>query len=181
MLIILTLKKHLNENIFNKIAYLVIQSGTSLLETKNTGVYDTIKLQDMIEIANTYNVLNKVHNGDYLNIEEIYDRYDYGLNAINIAPEFGQIETNCILEFIDKDTVLFNKFYDLCLNSNRWIKWVDKDFKPEDNKLELIKICGHYVLSEPEMKNIINNFSKELNELVQNKVSEKLYQIIRPL
>lgn len=173
-----SLKKNLNENIFNKIIYLVVQSGTSLLENKNTGKYDRIKLQDMVEIANKYNVLSKEHNGDYIEVSDIHDRFNYGLDAINIAPEFGQIETNAILELIDGSGGLFEKYYDICLNSNRWIKWVGKNFKPEENKLELIKICGHYVLSYNEMKQITNNFSNELQKLVEKKVYEKLHQIL---
>lgn len=172
------LKKDLPDNIFDKIVYLVIQSGTSLLETKNTGVYDKTKLQDMVEICKKYNVLSKTHNGDYLDIDNIHDQYNNGLDAINIAPEFGQIETNTILELINNDKDLFNKYYNLCFRSNRWVKWVKEDFKPEENKLELIKICGHYVLSEPEMKKITKGFSNELDRLVQNKVNDKLYNIL---
>lgn len=174
-----SLKKNLDENIFNKIVYLVIQSGTSLLENKNTGRYDRIKLQDMVEVAEKYNVLTKEHNGDYLNVKDIHDRYTYGLHAINIAPEFGQIETNTILKLIDNNNALFEEYYNICLNSNRWIKWVSKDFDPENNKLELVKICGHYVLSDRKMINITNNFSYELEMIVKKEVYEKLSSILK--
>ncbi len=116
------LKRELNEELFNKIAYCVIQSGTSLKGTINTGKYNPIKLRDMCHIVNKYGILSKEHNSDFVDIEEIYDRYDGGLNALNIAPEFGQIETNCILKLINNDDNLFNKYYNLCFNSNHWVK-----------------------------------------------------------
>jgi len=173
------LQHNLTNEEFSKILYCVIQSGTSLKGTINTGKYDSVKLKDMCYIVNKYNILSKEHNSDFVDINEIYDRYNNGLNAINIAPEFGQIETNCILELINNNAYLLNIFYTICLNSNRWVKWVASNFKPEDNKIELIKICGHYVLSDPKMKEIISKFP-ELSDLVKQGVFEKLYSILTP-
>ena len=50
--------------------------------------------------------------------------------------------------------MLFNKFFKTCLDSKKWVKWVSKDFKPEENKERLINICGHYVFSYPEFQDI---------------------------
>ena len=47
-------------NLFEKIVYCVIQSGTGLKETK------TYRLKKMIDICNEYGILSKEHNGDYL-------------------------------------------------------------------------------------------------------------------
>ena len=56
------------------------------------------------------------------------------------------------------------------LYSKRWEKWVDSDFVPEDNKKELIKICGHYVFSDDEFLNIKPN----IDEKIKNKIKDKL-------
>ena len=57
-----------------------------------------------------------------------------GLDSINIAPEFGLIETNTYLD----NEIDIEKFWKICYDSNRWVKWVSKDFNPVINKIELI-------------------------------------------
>jgi D-tagatose-1,6-bisphosphate aldolase subunit GatZ/KbaZ len=173
------LSEKLPENIFNKIIYLVIQDGTALKESNNIGSYDNVKLKEMLKICNKYGILSKTHNGDYLNVEDIHDRYDNGLNAINIAPEFGQIETNAILSVIGNDTYTFNKFYDICFNSGRWKKWVGESFVPENNKTELIKICGHYVISNPDTEKITHYFKKKISDIVKEEMFKKLSKILK--
>ena len=54
----------------------------------------------------------------------------------------------------------------------RWEKWVSQDFIPEKNKEELIKICGHYVLSNPKFLEIKPNIDREIKDNVKNKLSE---------
>ena len=60
--------------------------------------------------------------------------------------------------------------------SNRWKKWVSKDFNPEKNKEELIKICGHYVLSDDNfIKNIKVHYPQIDNQIkmnIKNKLKE---------
>lgn len=172
------LKLSLPENVFNRIVYLVIQDGTALKGSENTGYYDSEKLISMVKIATKYEVLSKVHNGDYLNVEDIHDRFNYGLNAINIAPEFGQIETNAILNVIGNDKYTFNKFYEICFNSGKWKKWVDESFIPEENELELIKISGHYVISDPEMQKITHYFKDKISDIVKDEVYKKISNIL---
>ena len=48
----------------------------------------------MKKIAKDNGLLLKEHNCDYLNFEQIQLRKEYGINAINIAPEFGSIQSN---------------------------------------------------------------------------------------
>ena len=72
----------------------------------------------MIDICSVYGLKSKEHNGDYLTPAGINKRFKMGLSALNIAPEFGVIETQCILEEILNhfDEKSLNKFYDLCLS-----------------------------------------------------------------
>ena len=42
----------------------------------------------------------------------------------------------------------------------KWVKWVSKDFKPEENKEKLINICGHYVFSYTEFQKIKDQSTK---------------------
>ena len=50
----------------------------------------------MKNIADEYGILLKEHNCDYLNFNQISLRKKYGIDAINIAPELGVIQTNLV-------------------------------------------------------------------------------------
>ena len=49
------------------------------------------------------------------------------MDAINIAPQFGQLETLCYLEEMGDD---IEDYYKICYDSKRWVKWVSQDFVP---------------------------------------------------
>tara|TARA_R110002020_G_scaffold409914_2_gene619705 strand:+ start:930 stop:1871 length:942 start_codon:yes stop_codon:yes gene_type:complete len=158
----------LKKQIFKQIKFVVIQSGTSLKGNLNTGEYDKDRLLSMINIAKSWHILSKEHNGDYIPVNLIKEKMSLGLDAINIAPEFGLIETiSYIHEGIDID-----KFWKICYNSKRWQKWVDSDFNPITQKEELIKICGHYVLSDPEFLKIKPNIDNVIKLNIKNKLNE---------
>jgi hypothetical protein len=92
-----------------------------------------------------------------------------GLHSINIAPEFGQLETLCYLDEMGDD---IEDYYQICYDSKRWEKWVDKDFVPEDNKKELIKICGHYVFSDKTFLDIKPSIDYKIKKVITSKLSE---------
>ena len=169
------LKIKLNPKLFNNIIYLVIQSGTSLKGTTQTGEYDSTRLKDMILVAKKHNLLTKEHNGDYIPVSVIKEKFNLGLDAINIAPEFGLIETQTYLDNIKEDGIL-DKFFNICYESKKWVKWVNKDFDPFTNKIDLIKICGHYILSSPqflsEIKSQFPNIDKQIKFNITNKLTE---------
>ena len=162
------LKSNLTNKEFNQIKYAVIQSGTSLKENVNTGEYNKDRLISMIKVVKNYGLLSKEHNGDYIPVNLIKEKMELGLDSINIAPEFGLIETlSYINEGIDID-----KFWKICYNSRRWDKWVDNNFNPYIQKLDLIKICGHYVLSNPEFLKIKPNIDDKIKFNIKKKLNE---------
>jgi|TARA_R110001583_G_scaffold81199_1_gene216929 fructose/tagatose bisphosphate aldolase len=162
------LKLNLTNKEFNQIKYAVIQSGTSLKETTNTGEYDKYRLTSMIQVVKNHNLLSKEHNGDYIPANLIKEKMKLGLDAINIAPEFGLIETQTYID----NGIDIDKFWKICFNSKRWEKWVSSDFDPYTQKLDLIKICGHYVLSTPEFLKIKPNVDNIIKSNIKNKLNE---------
>lgn len=158
-------KTRLDSRVFSKIKYLVIQCGTRLSEKYNTGVFDEQRLQSMIQLAKKHNLIAKEHNGDWVSNEVVQAKSKYGLECINIAPEFGEIETRVILDRIKNDEILFEKFFNICYCSKKWEKWVTQTFKPLENKEQVILIAGHYVFTDPEfiiMKNKLLNIDSEI-------------------
>ena len=169
------LKESLSQEEYKQIKYCVIQSGTSLKGNQNTGLYDKKRLISMIRIVKDYGLLSKEHNGDYLPVNLIKEKFSLGLDSINIAPEFGQIETATYLNKIKKEKLeLLNVLWKICYNSKRWEKWVDNNFDPFVQKEELINICGHYVLSHPDfVKKIKSNF-ENIDSEIQHNIEIKL-------
>ena len=92
-----------------------------------------------------------------------------GLDSINIAPEFGQLETLCYLDEMGND---IEEYYKICYESKRWEKWVRTDFIPENNKKELIKICGHYVLSDDNFKKFKPNIDDKIKNIIKTKLED---------
>ena len=63
-------------------------------------------------------------------------------------------------------------YYQICYDSKRWKKWVDKNFVPEENKKELIKICGHYVFSDKKFLDVKPDIDLKIKETIKGKLSE---------
>jgi hypothetical protein len=167
---ILSLKSRLDPNIFSRIVYAVIQSGTSLKSGKNTGIYDEGRLISMVDVCNDFGLLSKEHNGDYLLPEQIKHKFKLGLSAINIAPEVANIESEYIINNISDAQI--EKWFKLCMIGGQWKKWFSEGFNPESNKSEVLRLCGHYAFTNP---NFIDIF--DLNNASQY-VSEQIYKFI---
>jgi len=156
---------------FKSIKFACVQSGTGLdlPGRKNTRTFDSKKLSKFIEVCNKYEVKSKEHNGDYL-VDNfgIATRFELGLDAINIAPELGQLETEYYLYKIGSNLDLFNKFYDICYNSRKWEKWVTREI----SKHELILTCGHYIVNTPKFKQEIKINFPEADRDIQNNLKQ---------
>ena len=170
------IKNELKENTYKQIKYLVIQCGTSLIGCNNNGVFDEMKLQEMIRVCKKYNMISKEHNGDYQSIQLIKKKFNLGLNAINIAPEFGKLETEIILKLTNDDKKFHEFFFNLCLNSGRWKKWVPENFEPYKNKTEIILISGHYVFSSQHFQDRIKDVVG-INDFIKQTIKNKLKEL----
>jgi len=169
------LKMGLTEEQFYQIKYAVVQSGTRLdLSTRtNTGNFNKKRLKSFIKVVKKFGLMSKEHNGDYLTDSfDVELRFETGLDAINIAPEFGQIESEYYLEECKKNKELFEELYRICYNSGKWKKWV-KDIG-RISKSELIMTCCHYVLSDEVFFEKIKSQFPNADQLIQKRISSKL-------
>ncbi len=173
------LRYELGITLFNKIQYVVIQSGTSLKGTLQTGAYDKDRLCSMINVVQQFGKLSKEHNGDYILPSTIKEKFSLGLDSINIAPEFGVIETMTYLDQIVRHWRfdLLNVFWEICFESKRWVKWVDDSFDPYNSKHELITICGHYVLSDLRFLTEIKAHMPGIDEIIKQNIKLKLNEL----
>jgi hypothetical protein len=137
---------------------------------RNTGKFSAGRLREMNKVCHDFDVLSKEHNADYLAKPEIEERSELGLDTINIAPEFGQIETLCYIEALSDSDL--EKFYDICYNSKRWEKWISASDTKDIKKL--IQVCGHYVFTNEEFI----SFKPNLDNLVKEKIKNRINLII---
>ena len=151
------------------------------METKNVGSFDSpirveneipaeIQLPKMIELCETFNVMMKAHNTDYLSETALSWHPKIGIHAANVAPEFGVRETLSLIKVMDelKLTQLKKKFNDISFKSKKWKKWViDKKML---SKEDMSIICGHYNFSKKEFLII----KKNLDEIFFKKKKQRL-------
>ena len=164
------LKNRLSKDEFENIEYVCIQSGVSLdiVEQKNNGDFNRDRLIKMIDITFKYGKKSKEHNGDYLSNYEIKKRFNDGLDSINIGPEIVQLETQLYLDnFTDAQ---LQEFYQVCLESKKWEKWVTEDFDITNKKM-LILVCGHYCYSKYNLPNLDENIKKILKLKIKELLS----------
>tara|TARA_R110000868_G_scaffold2821_2_gene19534 strand:+ start:3617 stop:4615 length:999 start_codon:yes stop_codon:yes gene_type:complete len=169
------LKNALEFDQFRQIKYAVVQSGTCLdLSTRtNIGNFNNQRLQNFIQVVKDFGIFSKEHNGDYLTDSfDVEMRFQSGLDAINIAPEYGQIESEYYLEECKKDNKLFEEFYQICYNSGKWKKWIPN--LKGVSKDQLIITCGHYVLSDKEFVDKIKSNFSSADKIIQKKIKSKL-------
>jgi hypothetical protein len=160
---------------FNQIKYAVVQSGTRLdLATRtNTGNYNNSRLEKFIEVVKSFDLMSKEHNGDYLTDSfDVEVRFASGLDAINIAPEYGQIESEFYLEMCKKDSALFEQLYEICYNSGKWKKWIPDVSRV--SKSQIIMTCCHYILSDKSFIDNIKSHFPNADKLIQKRITSKL-------
>lgn len=142
-------------------SFVVIQSGTRVMETRNIGSFDSpvrvadelpaeIQVPKMIEICNRYGILMKEHNTDYLSDEALQWHPRLGIHAANVAPEFGVTETRALVSVLEDNGLskLSERFLQLAYDSNKWGKWILANTSATDRDRSII--AGHYVFSKPE-------------------------------
>tara|TARA_A100001015_G_scaffold119671_1_gene132726 strand:- start:319 stop:1329 length:1011 start_codon:yes stop_codon:yes gene_type:complete len=152
--------------------FIVCQTGSLVKSVFQVGQFDIESVKIMKKIARDNGLLLKEHNCDYLTLEQIELRRQYGINAINIAPELGVIQSNLTYNIskklgLDKEINIFKK---LVLKKEKWKKW---NYNNENNLIKFFS-AGHYHFSTKIYRDLLNkinkkiNFQKKLNLAIEN-------------
>ena len=120
----------------------------------------------MVDMVHSFGKKTKEHNGDYLSNTELELRFDNNVDGLNIGPEIAQVETMTYLEHMTEEEI--DQFYQICLNSKKWEKWVGKNFDITDKK-SLIKVCGHYCFNLFDLPKI--------DDVIKEKLKNKLLSL----
>ena len=154
--------------------FIVIKTGNHVLETKNIGILDDIidgkdseeknEIKKMIDFCNSKKIMIKEHNGDYLTDNSLKQHPKLGIHAINVAPEFGVIETKAILSWLEKNNLIELKenFLEISYKSNKWEKWMIPNSTTTKNEKAIIS--GHYIFSLDEFVNLKNTILTKIED-----------------
>ncbi|MGO4248586.1 hypothetical protein AB4Y87_15340 [Paenarthrobacter sp. RAF54_2] len=166
--------------------FVVAQTGTKVVEDKNTGALvrgDRNRVLDGISVLSALchdaSVQLKAHNVDYLDPAEVTQLMTAGVDAINVAPEFGVIETRVLLQAMrDLDARdLREAFVSAAVESGRWKSWIvaGKTYDPET----LAILSGHYIFSSETGKRIRNEVDRRRAEMGQPSVDIEILDALR--
>lgn len=146
-------------------SFVVIQTGTRVMETRNVGSFDTpvrvadeipaeIQVPKMIEICQQHGIFMKEHNTDYLSDEALQWHPRLGIHSANVAPEFGVAETTALLEILEHYNLqtLADQFLQIAYDSGKWKKWMLPNTKATDRERSII--AGHYVFAKEECQTL---------------------------
>jgi len=180
--IIQNIYKFCDQNRIPKPLFIVLQTGTRVLEDKNIGTLEhngirianqiapEIQIPRLLDLCSKYNILLKEHNADYLSYETLKWHPRIGIHAINIAPEYGVFETRLIFKIMEENNMksLLDQFIGIAVESGKWKKWVFGDKKYSDRfKAE---ICGHYVFSDQSIVEIMQKIQNDIKTFDVNKL-----------
>ena len=145
---------------FNKISHCVVQSGVKISGLSNVGNFNPSRLQEMVKIVHDFGLLTKEHNGDYLSQKDIKKRVNLGLDSINIAPEFGVMQTRLMMEiFSDKQ---MKDAYETCIEKGKYKKWIPEHLAASPPKDLVISVAGHYSFTSEPFKSSIEKIKEGL-------------------
>lgn len=163
--------------------FVVGQTGTLTRLTTNVGQYDTKTAKVLSDITHEYGTGLKEHNGDYLSNAILLEHPVIGLDAMNVAPEFGLVETQALLELAttEEKFVAKGEQSDIrkilarhAVEGQRWRKWmigekrtasVDEIMEDEKDVKLITEMCGHYTLEDDEVKTAIGVLNKNIEKL----------------
>lgn len=154
-------------------AFVVVQTGTRVMEMRNVGSFASpvrvanelaaeIQLPMMIDICRSHDIYMKQHNTDYLDDESLRWHPRLGIHAANVAPEYGVAETKALVSTMREHgfSELADRFIAHSLASGKWKKWMLPNTRATD--LERAMISGHYVFATEEGSAIRAEATKRL-------------------
>ncbi|WP_435097393.1 class II D-tagatose-bisphosphate aldolase non-catalytic subunit [Candidatus Pelagibacter bacterium nBUS_27] len=158
------------KNNYIKPFFVVVQTGTKVMETKNIGIFKGIsdkfeqsKIPSLISLCEKYEINIKQHNTDYLDDDFLSKHPSFRIHAANVAPEYGVAETKKLFEIMEEYNLnkLKNEFIEQCVSSNKWVKWVIDEKKIDDYDKSII--CGHYIFSTDNFLQLKERLISDIN------------------
>lgn len=163
--------------------FVVGQTGTLTRLTENVGHFNRENARKLSENAEKHGVGIKEHNGDYLSDAVLLEHLPLGVTAMNVAPEFGVVETRAWLtlaqveaQHVDagRRSDLTARMTEQAVGCERWRKWMVGDtasmpvadaLKDAALSAQITDICGHYTYEIPDVREAMDVLRRNLASL----------------
>ena len=142
----------------NNLKFFVTQTG-SLTKHTQVGSFDVERNLPIAARIHKAGFLFKEHNADYLNANDVKLRRTAGVNAINIAPQLGTMQSKILYRCAENDQY-FETFFDIVLHNNQWKKWVVNDLVDDLTKFY---VSAHYFFNDPAGINLLSTIGSTVN------------------
>ena len=172
--------------------FYVHQTGTKVVERRNVGNFDnpldskgylpaSFNLPRVTKLCELNGVWLKEHNADYMSNDALRWHQRFGIHAANVAPEFGYIETQTIINLANMTSSddLIRIMVDKVNSLGKWKKWMLEN--SESNQFEKMLIAGHYHFSETwhlewrsELRKRLKNIDIDLDQYVYQAVKKSI-------
>lgn len=153
--------------LYKNIKFFVTQTG-SAIKDRQVGYFDINFNLELSKKIHSYGFLFKEHNGDYLDSVDLKLRKSAGIDAINIAPQLGTIQTKLLFEN-SGHTSEWSNFANLVYSGNRYQRWIS-----QEGKLTSVLVSGHYFFKSLEYDALVKKIDKDL---FFNKLRKHLFQL----
>ncbi|MCF6469297.1 tagatose-6-phosphate kinase [Nonomuraea sp. MG754425] len=140
--------------------FIVAQTATKVLETVNVGALTlapfavSSAVRELASITHEHGIALKAHNCDYLSRTELAHLTRAGVDALNVAPEFGVAESRAFAALLRELSlnVQLERFLALAYESRSWEKWMRPGTDAGDADRALI--AGHYVFATDTFRDL---------------------------
>lgn len=126
------------------------------MEDRQVGQFDIEMVAALREVVTgRHGIKLKEHNADYLTSEQISLRSGV-VDALNIAPQLGVVQTSVTLSAANKYGIDPSDFLNVSHASGKWGKWM----LDASDRLKSSIVSGHYVFSSDEYQRLLDRIRK---------------------
>lgn len=139
------------------VVFFVSQTG-SLTKEGQIGKFNVKNNQKVSKQLHQAGYLYKEHNADYFNTDDIELRKTAGIDALNIAPQLGKIQTDLLTEMA-RGTAEYQRFADYVYSQpNIWARWMSNGNTDKDTA---VSVSGHYHFGSTEYQQAVGMIDQQ--------------------
>lgn len=137
-------------------SFYVVNTGSLVMEDRQVGKFDAEMVVALKEVVTgRHGIKLKEHNADYLTSVQISLRSGV-VDAMNIAPQLGVVQTNITLTAADRYGIDVSDFLNASHASGKWGKWM----LDSSDRLKNSIVSGHYVFAGDEYQRLLDRIRK---------------------
>jgi hypothetical protein len=154
--------------------FFVVQTGSLVKEINQVGSFHREFIVEAHSLLSSYGIGLKEHNADYLDQGMIGERIGI-VDAMNIAPQLGVIQTVTLIEQALIFGVDTTEFLEVSYNSKRWEKWLYENTAA--NSMLCAVIAGHYNFMTEAYQRLVFRLEKQID--IRKMIVDKTVETIQ--